>query len=59
MNPNRHRAADLHRRALTDQIAGLEVQIRGGDDREHVAERLADTRVEMEQLVRRANRLGA
>jgi hypothetical protein len=50
MNPNRHRAVDLRRRALTDQIAGLESQIAGGDDRRHVADRLLHTRAELDCL---------
>ncbi len=56
MNPNRHRAVDLRRRALTDQIAGLEAQIASGDDRVHVAERLADTGAELAALDDRPSR---
>jgi hypothetical protein len=54
MNPSRHRAVDVRRRALGDQIAGLEAQIAGGDNREHVAERLGDTRIELASLEARS-----
>ncbi len=50
MNPNRHRAVELRRRALTDQIAGLEAQVAAGDDRVHVADRLVHTRAELVSL---------
>ena len=46
MNPDRHRAIDARRKALEDQIARLEADIAAGDDREHVAMRLADARAE-------------
>lgn len=50
MNPNSHRAVAIRRRALADQIAGLKAQIAAGDNRCHVAERLADTRMELTHL---------
>jgi hypothetical protein len=34
MNPNRHRAADARRRGFVDQMAGIEAQVGGGDDRQ-------------------------
>ena len=50
MNPNRHRAADLRRRAIEDQIQGLERLIDAGEAGEHHRRRLADTRVELASL---------
>ena len=52
MNPNRHQAFELRRRTLADQVSGLEARVAGGDDRRHVADRLADTQAELEGLGR-------
>ncbi len=48
MNPNRHRAIGLRRRALEDQNAGLTLAAAGGEA--HVAARLDDTRLELSAL---------
>ena len=55
MNPNRHRASDLRRRAIVDQIAGLEHMIADGTAGEHHRLRLADTRTERAGLGARRN----
>jgi hypothetical protein len=50
MNPDQHRASEVRRRALDDQIDGLEQRIAAGRDEPHVTQRLADTRAELGQL---------
>ena len=50
MNPNRDRAIDIRRRALADQVDGLEQLIAAGRDEPHIAQRLLDTRAELERL---------
>jgi aryl carrier-like protein len=50
MNPNRDRAVDVRRRALADQIDGLERLIAAGLDEAHVVERLGHTRIELAEL---------
>ena len=50
MNPNRHRATELRRRAIEDQIAGLERLVAAGQSEPHQTQRLADTRAEFVTL---------
>ena len=50
MNPDRHRAAELRRRAFEDQIAGLERMVADGTAEHHQRQRLVDTRAEYETL---------
>ena len=47
MNPNRSRAVDVRRQAISDQIEGLERLIAAGQDGEHHRQRLADSRAEL------------
>jgi hypothetical protein len=50
MNPDSDRAVETRRRALVDQIDGLEKLIAGGRNEPHIIERLADTRSELATL---------
>ena len=50
MNPNRHRAVEIRRRAITDQIEGLEREVAAGRAETHHADRLEHTRAELAQL---------
>jgi hypothetical protein len=50
MNPDRHRAAQLRRQALRDQIEGLERWVAAGRTEPHVVDRLAHTRAELVTL---------
>ena len=47
MNPNRSRAVDVRRQAISDQIEGLERRIAAGQDGEHHRQRFADSRAEL------------
>ena len=50
MNPNRERAVDVRRRALVDQVDGLEQLIAAGHSEPRQTQRLADTRAELVKL---------
>jgi len=50
MNPNRHRALEIRRRALVDQLQGLRHQAASGIDEPHDDRRLRDTRAELAEL---------
>ena len=50
MNPDQHLASEVRRRALVDQIDGLEKRIADGRDEQHVTERLVHTRAELANL---------
>jgi len=50
VNPNRDHAVDVRRRALVDQVDGLEQLIAAGQDAAHIAQRPADTRAELERI---------
>jgi hypothetical protein len=50
MNPNRDRAVDVRRRALADQIDGLEQLVAAGRDEAHISDRLLHTRAELNVL---------
>ena len=50
MNPNRDRTVETRRRALKEQVEGLERWIAEGRDEVHVTQRLADTRTELQHL---------
>jgi len=50
MNPNRHRAVEIRRRAITDQIEGLERVVAAGRAETHHNDRLEHTRAELAQL---------
>jgi hypothetical protein len=50
MNPDQHRASEVRRRALVDQIDGLEQRISDGRNELHVTKRLSDTRIELAEL---------
>lgn len=50
MNPNQDRAVAVRRRALADQVDGLEQLIAAGRDEPHQTQRLADTRAEIAEL---------
>jgi hypothetical protein len=49
-NPDQHQASEVRRRALVDQIVGLEMRISDGRNELHVTKRLADTCIELEGL---------
>ena len=51
MNPNQNRAVDVRRRALVDQVDGLERLIADGRDEPHISDRLLHTRAELAVLV--------
>jgi hypothetical protein len=50
MNPDSDRAVEMRRRALADQVDGLEKLISAGRNESHIIERLADTRSELATL---------
>ncbi len=50
MNPNQDRAVDIRRRALADQVDGLEQRISGGRDDRDLARLLKHTRSEIADL---------
>ena len=50
MNPNRHHAVEMRRRAITDQIEGLEREVAAGRAETHHTDRLEHTRAELAQL---------
>ncbi|MCJ7780253.1 MAG: hypothetical protein MUQ27_05460 [Acidimicrobiia bacterium] len=56
MNPNRDRAVDVRRQAISDQIEGLERLIAAGRDEPHQRQRLTDTRAEFGTRAARSHR---
>ena len=50
MNPDRHRAVEIRRRVITDQIEGLEREVAAGRAETHHTDRLEHTRAELAQL---------
>lgn len=50
MNPNRHRAVEIRRRALVDQVQGLLHRAASGRAERHIDRRLRDTRAELAEL---------
>ncbi len=53
MNPNRDGAVETRRKALVDQIDGLEQRSADGRDEPHVRRRLADSKAEFAVLEER------
>ena len=50
MNPNRHRAVEIRRRAIIDQIEGLERMVADGPHQVHLARRLEHTLAELDRI---------
>ena len=50
MNPNRHRAVEIRREALRNQVEGLEQWVAAGRSEPHVVDRLEHTRAELANL---------